>query len=641
MRILLVHSGYKFSTGEVGLAIGRALKDMGHYVSEYQTEISLNMAKQWLGTRHLFKNIPITDDELTELTSGFITNYCVAESIQAILVIHGGYINPAHVAVCNKLGITTSLWLLDDPHEFDLNIKRAEYYKVKFVNNMSTIEEYGDRSFYVPTAVDIDIFKPGKVNSDLATHVLMYGSFYPERVNFVKSILELHPKYSLKCVGRGRGVKPEELPNVEWHWEVHNWETIVPHIQSCKIVVDVVRDNEKSAYGETNKKGIPNKAINPRVYETLACRKLILTDTDPEALERAYGSDAVDDIYYDSTERCNELIEFYLKDNKAYNRVVNKLYKKTIEEHTYNNRAHFISCTLGQFIHSSKLTRQQVVNRATQNALTSLWNENYEGNKLLAKKYGSIQEYEGAFKDKTGIIISNAPGLSNTLEKDSEKINLIGLLNNGAVSVAVNGAYKELCEHKILPNFLMVIDPKEDQDKYFRDVILDNDNKVDNDTILLLSYLTSPNIIKKWKGGIKFFSTATASGRYETHNGLIRLLPGFTVLFSALQFLLYGECKNIVFLGADLAYTNNKKYFKQPLDIEDVKKKHKDYIIDIDVNGNPTITNPVMIETRNLLLNEAKKHPDVAFINATGSGIIHGEDISLKPLREIFLEGVK
>jgi len=626
MRILLVHSGFAFSSGEIGSAIAKALRRQGHWLAEYDTYRSLEMAKQWLHTRYLYTKQPYSTAEVTELTSGFITNYCLSDDINTVLCIHGIHINPAHINILNKLNITTALWILDDPHEFDLNQERARYYKLIFTNDMNTVDKYERPAYYVPTAVDPEIFKPSMHSGKARYDVLVYGSFYPERLSFLSKLVSIKSCYSIK----GFGNTKHEIKGIEWINKPYMWESLIPHLCDSYIILDMVRNPFRSAYGATNNGGIVPKNLNPRIYEALACKRLPITNCDFDLLAEVFGEEAAEKIHYTTVEEADELIKYYLKHPFDYYELVYQLHDIVMEKHTYDNRAEVITEKL-QEAAPRPISRRARIVEATRRALTPLWNKNYESNKSIICSKTSIKSFENRYKNKVGIIVSNGPGLINIIGNPNEEAALEIFKYNGVPIVAVNSAYKELSNALFQPEYLMIIDPKEDQAKHFEKCKTENSK-------LIASYLVSPKMLKEWKGAVYFFSTAPANDKDKPSADLVRLSPGLTVIFSALQFLLYTGCNTIVFVGCDLAYTDNMDYYNIPLTKDSVKDKYKEFIVEFDVNGELTITTPVMLETRNLIREEVKKHKNVTFINATGSGIIHGENIQLMSLERILEE---
>jgi len=629
MRILVVHSGFVFSSGEIGLSLVAALKRQGHWVVEYETYKSLEMAKQWLQTRYLFTYKPMVESEILELTSGHITNECIYDEIDTVLFIHGVHIHPMHINALNKLNITTALWLLDDPHEFDLNKERSRYYKLIFTNDKNTVDKYERPSFYVPTAVDPEVFKVlDKPISDVSYYdILVYGSFYPERLSFLSKLIQLNKdKYSILGFGRTKN----EINGLDWVNKPYLWKSVVPRINNCHIVLDIARDPFRSAYGATNNGEILPSNINPRIYEAAACGKLPITNCNIDTLSEAFGEDIAKAIHYDSVEEAHEKIDWFINHLPDYYAVVTDLNSKVLSEHTYDKRAEIITQKLKEFS-PKPITRRIKVVESTRRQLTPIWDNNYEENKKRINKENTIKVFENQFNNKTGIIVSNGPSFKNFAYKQQERLSYKYLVEDGAIGISVNSAYKEMCKLNIDNLFEMIIDPKEDQAKHFKDC---NTEK----SILLASYLTSPKMLNEWKGNIKFFATSAANEKYKPYEGLPRLSPGLTVIYSAMQFLIYTGCKRIIFVGCDLAYTNGFEYYNVELEKDKISEKSEDYIVTLDLHDKMTITTPVMIETRNLIREEVENRKDVVFINASNDGIIHGENIVLKSLEKVLEE---
>ena len=441
MRILIVQSGFVFSSGEIGEAIFKSLgKQENIWRADYNTAKSLEAARQWLHTRYLYTHEPYTNDSLTELTSGFILNYCVEDNIDTVLFMHGVHIHPAHVNHLNKLNITTALWVLDDPHEFDMNKERARYYKLVFTNDKNTVDKYERPTFYVPTAVDPEIFCPSDGKSEVPYYdVLVYGSFYPERLSFLSKLVQINNEnYSILGFGRTKN----EIKGVDWVNSPYLWKTVTPRINNCRIVLDMARDPFRSAYGATNQGEILPCNINPRIYEAAVCGRLPITNCNIELLSEVFGLEMAQQIHYNTVEEAYEKIQYFMDNPYIYNSVVGELKNTVLREHTYDNRTKYIVGKLREFAPKRINRRAQIVNN-TRKALTPLWDKNYESNKEKLETAPSIQQFKNL--GGTGIIVSNGPGFAKLFCCSGAEKKAYEELITKATVISVNSGFKELC----------------------------------------------------------------------------------------------------------------------------------------------------------------------------------------------------
>jgi hypothetical protein len=115
------------------------------------------------------------------------------------------------------------------------------------------------------------------------------------------------------------------------------------------------------------------------------------------------------------------------------------------------------------------------------------------------------------------------------------------------------------------------------------------------------------------------------------------------VLTAVFDLSLSFGCDPLVFVGADLAYTDERPYCRGTAFERDWARHAANgvslrqvwhntvtaraAVVEADVHGQRTHTAAHLIEFRNWLVTHAGKHPDRRVLNATGAGILHGSGI--------------
>lgn len=150
-------------------------------------------------------------------------------------------------------------------------------------------------------------------------------------------------------------LEPDKLP-YKFNLYGKNWELIpkfepyhrgfinynnIPHLYaSTKIVID-----------DANRATKVYSSVNSRVYDGLACGTLVLTNGRLGAIEIFDGNLPV----FETEDELNHLLRHFLENEDERIRVVKKLQKFVLENHTYFNRAEQLKQTLIQYIKKEQI----------------------------------------------------------------------------------------------------------------------------------------------------------------------------------------------------------------------------------------------------------------------------------------------
>ncbi|MCW1863627.1 motility associated factor glycosyltransferase family protein [Campylobacter jejuni] len=149
----------------------------------------------------------------------------------------------------------------------------------------------------------------------------------------------------------------------------------------------------------------------------------------------------------------------------------------------------------------------------------------------------------------TAIIVSTGPSLTkqlNTLKQHANK----------ATIIAADSAYPILAKHDIKPDYVLSLERILSTSKFF-----DNDFKeFDKDITFITTHLTHPQTIKNLKNNNRNFMLAyreTKFVRYLKLKQFGELYEGHSVANIAYGLAIDLKCKNIIFIGQDLAYAQD------------------------------------------------------------------------------------
>ena len=158
-----------------------------------------------------------------------------------------------------------AVWLVDEPYEVDDTAAWSGHFDTVFVNDRATLTRHA-QAHYLPMCFDSDTcIDPGAPRPHAVGFV---GGANPVRERFLLRLAEAgllsyivggpwgHPL--LRRLTRSRVVPPAET--------VHLY-------QQTKIVINVFRDRH-----HFNREGLAAQAMNPRIYEALACGALVVSE---------------------------------------------------------------------------------------------------------------------------------------------------------------------------------------------------------------------------------------------------------------------------------------------------------------------------------------------------------------------------
>lgn len=188
------------------------------------------------------------------------------------------------------------------------------------------------------------------------------------------------------------------------------------------------------------------------------------------------------------------------------------------------------------------------------------WIKNIFANLIWLGKAPGVSAFFNRFKGCPGIIVSAGPSLREDLE-------LLRKLNDSAVIVCVDTAFKVLSKAGIEPHFVMTLDAQKYSFKHFTGVRPGN-------TVLVSDMVSCPSILHYYKGK-KIISTTSKYYQDSAGKTVRETTPvmdwiekftqspgdiqsGGSVATSAFDLLLNLGCDPIILFGQDLAYTGRE-----------------------------------------------------------------------------------
>ncbi len=264
--------------------------------------------------------------------------------------------------------------------------------------------------------------------------------------------------------------------------------------------------------------------------------------------------------------------------------------------------------------HLGEHSRQELINLSTYKKFSIQWQTNSLTNLHKAILDPGVPALFETFKGKPAILVSAGP----SLEKN---IHLLHEAKDHALIVAVGSAIEALTRHNIQPDLLVSFDAS--ADNFFPFARLDTRH-----IPLVYSSVMYPLVITEYQG--PRFSMGIDVYPYErwlyanvgTDKGNVKSGPSTANL--AWDLLRQMQCDPIVFIGQDLAFTDNKTHaagVSAGYDVLDrVESAPAGYEIVKDIHGNAVLTTKVMLSMKIWFEQRMAHHRDRTYINATEGG---------------------
>jgi len=251
------------------------------------------------------------------------------------------------------------------------------------------------------------------------------------------------------------------------------------------------------------------------------------------------------------------------------------------------------------------------INRNTKMGFSKRWFQTLIKNLPYIVEGTPANLYENKYEGKPAIIVSAGPSLEKNID-ELKKINDEMLIISGGRTL------RTLIDKQIKPHTLAVSDPG----KMSYDLV---EGYIENLNIPLLFYEgTNEKVVSNHKGDKIFFSNNSFIDNIAEKK-LVSLAIGGSVAHAITRWAILLGCNPIIFIGQDLAYTNDARYSLISTDRDNVVKKFiededEDEIWVEGIDGNKVRTNIEFDQFRLVFEEIVRFLPNTMFINATEGG---------------------
>ena len=220
--------------------------------------------------------------------------------------------------------------------------------------------------------------------------------------------------------------------------------------------------------------------------------------------------------------------------------------------------------------------------------------------------------------DMPAIIVSAGPSLDKNIED-------LRNAKNHSLIVAVDSAVRKLLAHDIIPDLIVTVDPH-------KPMILFQ-NEVSKQIPVLFCGQSRYDIITEQNGKMIYFAADLFLHAIMTYFGkdVSALETGGSVAHNAFSMVRFLGFHTIIFVGQDLAFTDNKKHASKVYEENGVGEDDQMYAYVEGQNGERLLTFANFALYKEWYENEIRRYPHLHVINATEGGArIYGtEEMSL------------
>lgn len=225
----------------------------------------------------------------------------------------------------------------------------------------------------------------------------------------------------------------------------------------------------------------------------------------------------------------------------------------------------------------------------------------------------SIDDYKNKHLNKPAIIVSAGPSLEKTIP-------ILKNVHENFIIISGGRTLKTLKNNGIHCDYTCVIDAGEGSYEVIKEAI-------DYDTTLVYSDITNSKIVNEFKGRKIYFNSNEAS---FIRNKLMddcnsRIYTGSSVAHTCVGFSIHIGCSPMIFIGQDLAFTNNKMHADSASIVTEEENKTEDSSVKVEnVFGEDVSTSRSLLgflrELEYLIKTYTTMNNNLEFINCSEGG---------------------
>jgi spore maturation protein CgeB len=288
----------------------------------------------WTGFMRAFQRIGHT--VLTSDASQLPHPGSIPKRPDLLFIIHGASASLEIVDAYRELGITTAIYLLDEPYEVDRTRIWSAHYNWVFSVDRATVPIHAVNSHatHLPLAFDEATFSPD--GPAIASEILVLGSPFSAREEYLAPIRD---RWGGRITWVGPGWRAFSPTGQHFEGFVTP-EVCAQFYRGAKVVINIHRDSLWSHFGNLNQGKIEATHLNPRFWEAAGCGAFQLCSFRADLQAYAPKTAA-----FRTPDELEHKLEYFLGNERARRENAQRVHAK-IKSHTYTQRAQSVLKTL-------------------------------------------------------------------------------------------------------------------------------------------------------------------------------------------------------------------------------------------------------------------------------------------------------
>lgn len=358
-----------------------------------------------------------------------------------------------------------------------------------------------------------------------------------------------------------------------------------------------------------------------RLLERNTFAKIYVFEPDEDIFDKVKNSQICGEIFNAD----DVYVEKY--DKNEFERLINSIITEVnLEYFKIMSFANYRFVFAEEYKDFLKTIKKKVVHarlsKNTKLVFSELWFDAFVRNMLNLKDAISVNALKNVYDGKTAVIVSAGP----SLEKN---VHLLKGKEDGLIIITGGRTVGTLLSYGIKPDFVCVIDPVETTYKLMEKYLY-------LDVPLIFYEGTNADVVEKYKGKKIFYAREAFVKRFLRRD-IDTLLSGGSVAITCLGLAIYLGCKNIIFIGQDLAFTDDKLHASNAILEFEKNKVEKETILVKGIDGNPVRTDYSLNTFREIIESIIQVYSERNYINATEGGA-HIEGTKVMELEEAISE---
>jgi spore maturation protein CgeB len=236
-------------------------------------------------------------------------------------------------------GIKTAGWFTEDPYYIDQTLKLVNEYDYVFTIDSASLEYYQkkghNQAYHLPLATNPTIFMPKQVEEKYRSDICLVGYPYPDRINYVKLLLQ-YTSYKILLVGNWKPYvhKFRRKENLIIHEGWVEPQVVANYYNGAKIVLNTHRP--PTLRHNQNKLGVTGKSINNRTFDVAACSAFQLIEFKEDLPQ--HFMEEVEIVSFKSLEELLEKTHHFINADAERKNIANKARERVLKEHTFQHR---------------------------------------------------------------------------------------------------------------------------------------------------------------------------------------------------------------------------------------------------------------------------------------------------------------